>query len=513
MFQIGKGGGGGVVPRVEPFLDIWMQLARLLKASRTERDMTIDAPSEAVSISRASPGAVIIQDGLPAPRRHYATIAIMASMVLVVLDGAVANVALPTIAVALHVSPASSIWVVTGYQMALVMALLPCAALGESLGLRRVFTGGVLVFTVASVLCALSPSLPWLVAARFIQGLGGAAVMALGIALMRFTYPHRLLGAVIGWNATVIALSAAAGPTIGATILMVSGWPWLFAINLPVGAVVLAAALALPQPSGTGRRLDLLSVTLNGTAFAALVLGVDVATDKPKLAAALVATSVVSLVTLVRREMPRRVPLIPLDLLRNSPFRISVIASVCCFAGQMASYVALPFYLQHGLGQDAFTTGLYLTPWPLTVAFAGPISGRLADRISNDLLCALGGIFLALGLALTALWPVRGNLLPLVIFFMLSGLGFGFFQTPNNRNMLLSVPRERSGAAGGMQGMARLLGQTAGAVIMTLLFTLTSSDVAPRVGVAVAALLALTGGLVSTLRITMAPRRSDLRGS
>ena len=295
-------------------------------------------------------------------------------------------------------------------------------------------------FTVASVLCALSPSLPWLVAARFIQGLGGAAVMALGIALMRFTYPQRLLGAVIGWNATVIALSAAAGPTIGATILMVAGWPWLFAINLPVGAIVLAAALALPQPSGTGRRLDLLSVTLNGTAFAAFVLGIDFATNRPKLAAALLATAVASLIALVRREMPRHAPLIPLDLLRNGPFRISVIASVCCFAGQMASYVALPFYLQHGLGEDAFTTGLYLTPWPLTVAFAGPISGRLADRISNDLLCALGGIFLALGLALTALWPVRGNLLPLVIFFMLSGLGFGFFQTPNNRNMLLSVP-------------------------------------------------------------------------
>jgi DHA2 family multidrug resistance protein-like MFS transporter len=141
--------------------------------------------------------------------------------------------------------------------------------LGESLGLRRVFTGGVVVFTAASLLCAVSPSLPWLVAARFIQGLGGAAVMALAIALMRFTYPHRLLGAVIGWNATVIALSAAAGPTIGAAILTVAHWPFLFAINLPVGAFALVAALALPKPSGTGRKLDLLSVMLNGAAFAA----------------------------------------------------------------------------------------------------------------------------------------------------------------------------------------------------------------------------------------------------
>ena len=441
------------------------------------------------------------QEGLPLPRRHYATLAIMATMVLVVLDGAIANVALPTIATSLHVSAAASVWVVSGYQMALVMALLPCAALGESFGLRRVFTAGVAVFTAASLLCSLSPSLPWLVAARFIQGLGGAAVMALGIALMRFTYPQRLLGAVIGWNATVIALSAAAGPTIGSTILVVSSWPWLFAVNLPVGAIVLAAALALPHPPGTGRKPDLPSAALNATAFACLVLGVDRATSEPWLAAALLAVSIVSFVALIRREMPRAAPLIPLDLLRSRPFRISVIASVCCFAGQMASYVALPFYLQHSLGQDAFATGLNMTPWPLVVAVAGPISGRLADRIPNGLLCAAGGIFLATGLALSAAWPIHGRLWPLTIFLMLSGFGFGIFQTPNNRNMLLSAPRERSGAAGGMQGTARLLGQTAGSVIMALLFTLTSSAAAPRIGLAVSAALALAGGLVSAMRI------------
>jgi DHA2 family multidrug resistance protein-like MFS transporter len=438
---------------------------------------------------------------LPLPRRHYATLAIMATMVLVVLDGAIANVALPTIATSLHVSPAASVWVVSGYQMALVMALLPCAALGESLGLRRVFIGGVATFTAASLLCSLSPSLPWLVAARFIQGLGGAAVMALGIALMRFTYPHSLLGAVIGWNATVIALSAAAGPTIGSTILVVSSWPWLFAVNLPVGAIVLAAALALPQPAGTGRKVDLPSAMLNATAFAGLVLCVDRATSEPRLAAALFTVSIGSFVALVRRELPRHAPLIPLDLLRSHPFRISVIASVCCFAGQMASYIALPFYLEHGLGQDAFHTGLYMTPWPLVVAIAGPVSGRLADRMPNGLLCAAGGIFLATGLALAAIWPIHGSLWPLVVCLMLSGLGFGMFQTPNNRNMLLSAPRERSGAAGGMQGTARLLGQTVGAVIMALLFTLTSSTVAPRIGLAVSAVLALAGGLVSALRI------------
>ena len=441
------------------------------------------------------------QDGLPIPRRHYATLAIMATLVLVVLDGAIANVALPTIATALDVSPAASVWIVNGYQLALVMALLPCAALGESLGLRRVFVGGIALFTAASLLCTLSPSLPWLVAARFLQGLGGAAVVSLGIGLMRFTYPHRLLGTVIGWNATVIALSAAAGPTIGAAILTAASWPWLFAVNLPVGVIVLVAALALPEPPGTGRKIDLPSAALNAVAFACLILGVDRSTHAPMLAAGLLVVSAVSFVVLVRREIPRAVPLIPIDLLRSRPFRISVIASVCCFAGQMASYIALPFYLQHNLGQDAFTTGVYMTPWPLVVAIAGPISGRLADRMSNGLLCALGGALLALGLALAATWPAHGALWPLLLFTMVSGLGFGIFQTPNNRNMLLSAPRERSGATGGMQGTARLLGQTIGSVIMALLFTLTSSEAAPRIGLAVAAILALASSLVSATRI------------
>lgn len=363
------------------------------------------------------------------------------------------------------------------------------------------FTAGVLLFTAASALCALSPTLPWLVAARFIQGLGGAAIMALGVALLRVAYPPGRLGAAIGWNALAIALSAASGPTIGAAILSVANWSWLFAVNLPVGAVVLIASLGLPRTVGSACQLDLISVVLNAGVFASLVIGADLVPTRPGVGSALLGAAIAGLVVLIRREMPRKAPLIPLDLLRDHPFRISVIASVACFTGQMASYVALPFYLQHGLGQDTFTTGVYLTLWPLSVALAAPISGRLADRVPTAWLCAAGGICLAAGLALTAFWPLERDPLPLAVFMVVSGIGFGFFQTPNNRNMFLSAPRERSGAAGGMQGTARLSGQTAGAVLMTLLFTFVSTDSAPRIGLALSALLALAAGLISTLRI------------
>jgi len=198
-------------------------------------------------------------------------------------------------------------------------------------------------------------------------------------------------------------------------------------------------------------------------------------------------------------------PIIPIDLLRGRAFRISVIASVCCFMAQMTSYIALPFYLQHALGQGALATGLFMTPWPLAVACAAPVAGRLSDRVPTAWLCAAGGGCLALGLALAAAWPLRGQVAPLVAFTLVCGLGFGFFQTPNNRNLQLSAPRERGGAAGGMQGAARLLGQTAGAVLMNVLFTLAAVEVAPRVGLAIAAGLALAGGWVSTLRMAELP--------
>lgn len=392
---------------------------------------------------------------LTGARRSIAVACVLAAIVLVVLDAAVANVALPAIARSLAVTPSASVRVVTAYQAALVMALLPSAALGERLGYRRVYAAGVALFTVASALCALAPSLPLLVAARFAQGLGGAAVMALGVALLRRVVPPQRLGVAIGWNALAVALASAAGPTVGALILSAASWPWLFAVNLPLGALVLLATRA--HPPGPGRVL------------------------------------------------PREAPLIPLDLLRDVSFRTSVVASVCCFVGQSAAMVSLPFYLHHGLGQDALHTGLLITPWPLAVALVAPVAGRLSDRVSGAWLCVVGGGAMALGLAGAALVPLAGRPLLLVPLVALCGAGFGLFQVPNNRNLLLSAPLSRSAAAGGLQGTARLTGQTIGALAMSGLFASTPLDLAPRIGFGLAAVMALAAGLVSARRAPSYP--------
>lgn len=381
------------------------------------------------------------------PRRATAIACVLTALVLVVLDAAIANVALPAIARSLRVSPAASVRVVTAYQLALVLALLPCATLGERIGFRRVYTAGLAVFVVASSLCALAPSLSFLVAARFVQGLGGAAVMSLGVALLRFVVAQHELGRAIGWNALAVALASAAGPTLGALVLSRAEWPWLFAVNLPLGALVLGATRALPVvPRGP------------------------------------------------------RTPMLPLDLLRRPALRVSVIASVCCFVGQSAAMVALPFYLQHALGQDALHAGLLITPWPLAVALVAPMAGRLSERMACGKQCALGATLLALGLALAASWPLHGRPAALAPSLALCGIGFGLFQVANNRGMLLSAPRARSGSAGGLQGTARLTGQTLGGLLMTVLFDTTSVASAPRIGLGIGAALTLTAGLVSMRR-------------
>ena len=466
--------------------------------------MTTLAKAEAAKAAPAPPRAGD-EEGLPSPQRYIAAAAAFVGLGLVVLDGAIANVALPTISAKLEISAAASVWIVTAYQTALVVSLLPLAAWAESVGYRRVFTLGVVVFTLASGLCALSPSLPWLAGARFLQGLGGGAIMSLTVALMRFTFPHRLLGTIIGAVAVTVALGGAAGPSIGAAILAVANWPWLFAVNIPIGVAALALTRALPDPRGSRRALDFVSVALNIGVFAPLVVGAEIAIAYPWRCAGLMTLTAICLIALIRREAPREAPLFPLDLLRGRSFRISILASICCFAAQMSSMVALPFYFQHAWGLGPTLTGLCMTPWPLTVAIAGPVSGRLSDRVGTAWLCAAGAGTLCVGVALVAIWPLSGGLGPLIFITMLSGLGFGFFQVPNNRNMLISAPRERSGAAGGMQGLARLTGQTLGGVLVTLLFQLFPDAAAPRWGHAFAAGLALAAALISTLRTGDAP--------
>ena len=445
-------------------------------------------------------------DGLPVPRRYWAIAAIALAITMSVLDSTIVNVALPTIAREFGASPAESIWVINAYQLAILVVLLPLASLGEIVGYRRVSQAGLTIFTLASLGCAFAPSLLGLSLARVIQGIGAAGIMSVNGALVRHTYPHRYLGRAVGINAFVVAIAAALGPTIASGVLAVAHWRWLFGINVPLGVVAIVIAFcALPDSERTPRRLNLTGAALYASAMGLLLSGLQTLAHRTAglLALAQIGSGAVLGWLLVRHERPRAAPLVPFDLLRLRTFALSVAASVCSFSAQMAALVALPFEIQR-LGHSAVETGLFITPWPAALAIAAPLAGRLADRYPAGLLGGLGLLTLATGLALLLLYPVTGDATGVVWRMALCGAGFGFFQAPNNRAIMGAAPRRRSGAAGGMLAAARLTGQTLGAAAVAILFR-AYGEAGSNYALAMAALLALTGAVISLLRLATGP--------
>ncbi|HLK24958.1 MAG TPA: MFS transporter [Caulobacteraceae bacterium] len=441
-------------------------------------------------------------DGLPVPRRYWSILAIALAITLAVLDSAIANVALPTIARELKASPGAAVWVVNAYQVAIVVSLLPLAALGEIVGYQRVYQGGLLLFVLASLGCAMSHSIDALAVARTIQGFGAAGIMGINGALVRHTYPQARLGQGIGINAMVVSVSSALGPTVAAAILSIARWPWLFGVNVPIGiAAFLVASFALPRTPTTRRRFDWVAALLNAATFGLIVAGAEAwERGSALVGAGAVALGLAAAVLLAARELPRPAPLVPFDLLRIPAFGMAVLTSICSFVAQMMVFVSLPFYFQAALGRSAVETGLLMTPWPAAVGLTAPVAGHLADRLPAGLLGGIGLGVLSLGLFLMALSPAHPTDLDIAWRMAVCGFGFGVFQSPNNRAMLGSAPLPRSGAAGGMLATARLTGQTAGAAAVALIFRL-QGHAAGLSPVAIAAVVALVAAGVSLVRL------------
>ncbi len=443
-----------------------------------------------------------MSDGLPTPRRHFAVLTIWLAIGMAVLDGGVVNTALPLIARQFGEDPGAAIWVLNAYQFAMIVALLPLAAAGDKLGYARVYRAGLLVFTLGSLACALSQSLTQLVAARLLQGLGAAGVLSVNTALVRFTYPRHLLGRGIGMNGVVVALTSVAGPAIASAILSTADWRWIFAINLPIGVVTLAiAAMVLPRPVGSGAKLDVPAVVLNVIAFSAVIFGLEsLGRFGAVWPAALLFVGASAAVLLVRRSLARVAPLVPLDLVGLSSFRGPIALSIAAFSAQMLAFIALPFFLQNTLHRSVGQAGLLMSAWPLASTCAALVAGRLADRGHGRSCCCWGLALFSLGLALLAAAGPSPDLPHLIGWIALCGLGLGLFQSPNNRAIVLAAPPTRSGAAGGMLVMARLLGQVTGAMVMARLFHAPLAR-PTQLGFAMAAAIAATAA-ISLLPVT-----------
>ncbi len=440
-------------------------------------------------------------DGLPAARRRWVMACALGGVVLAGIDSAIANIALPTIAADLHSSDAATIWVVNSYQLAVTITLLPAATLGESLGLRRVYGFGLALFTFASLACALAPTLPVLVAARLLQGVGGACMASLGGALVRGIYPRALLGRGFAAIALCVALSAAGGPTLASLILSVARWPWLFLINIPLGLVAVPLFLAVaPRDQPRPRVFDWRGALLNAAAFGLVVTGVDgLGGDARALAAAQLAAGLVFAALLVRQQARQAAPMLPLDLLRIRLFALSMGTSMCAYAAQILAYVSLPFLFQTVMHRSVGATGLLVTPWPLLVAVAAPAAGRLAGRFPAAILGSAGMAVLAVGLLLLATMPEHPADWDIAWRMGLCGVGFGFYQTPNNLTMMTAGPPGRSGAASGMVAVARTAGWCLGTALVAFIFGLRGGQGAGAC-LYVATAFAVAGAVISASR-------------
>jgi DHA2 family multidrug resistance protein-like MFS transporter len=434
-----------------------------------------------VSPTAAAPAdsALAERDGLPPDARRWAMLSVATGVGMASLDTAIANTALPAIAEQLHTTPAASVWIINIYQLAMVATLLPFAALGEVVGYRRVAMFGMVVFTVASLACALAWSLPSLVVARLFQGIGGAALMGVNTALLRVIYPARLQGRGFGFNSLVVATSFAVGPTVASLVLAAASWPWLFAINVPLGIIaIFMAQRALPANALAGHKIDVLTVLYNMFAFGLLILAFgegahlqDWHTLVPEIA-----LTIVFFVLLLRRQAGHTAPMLPVDLFRRPLFALSSLTAMCTFAAQGLAFVSLPFFFEHTLGRSPIETGFLMTPWAVLVAVMAPIAGRLSDKYSPGVLGGIGLALLSSGLVAMLMLPAQPTAFDIGWRMAWCGIGFGFFQAPNLKAIMGSAPKSRAGSASGIVATSRLTGQATGAALVAYCFTISAAN-------------------------------------
>ena len=453
---------------------------------------------ESAGNGATSPG--IPGDGLPVPRRIWAIVAMSFGNALLVIDGSIPNVALPTIARELAVGEGVVTNVVTIYQMVMVMGLLPFAALGDRVGHRRLYQFGQLIFCIASALCIFVNDFGSLLLLRTAQALGASMALSVAVPVLRETYPEKSLGGGLGFNSVVIASAAALAPTLGGLIVAYYPWQAVFAVAAPLAVISLLLGRALPDPRPKPDRADWIGGLWSALTVGLLIGGLQLAAHaaNPWPGAFLALAGVVSIVLLVRRERRRARPVVPVDLLAMPAIGLSALAAMAVFCAIAALLLSLPFVLEEGRGYAPNEVGMLLMPFPLAMLVVAPLAGWLSDHVAPTKLGVPGLMVAICGLYLLAFMPESVGPAGIAWRLALTAAGFGFFLAPNSRLMIGSAPLDRSAAAGSVLSTSRLLGQTMAATLVGVLLAL-GMGLGP-VPMLVAALLAVLAMVCSMVR-------------
>lgn len=450
-------------------------------------------------------------EGLPGHERARVMVALMTTTLMGVFDGTMINVALPSMASAMQVSANVAVWFANGYLLSAAMTLAIFAALAARMGYRPVFLAGLATFTLTSLGCALATTPDMLIGMRVLQGIGGAATLSIAPAILRSVFPGRLLGRVLGLHALLIAASTAIAPVLGGTILEALRWEWLFAINMVPGSVALLLAWkALPRGSASSKT----PFDTTGAVLSAILLGSTIMTANSfqhvsHEAAFWAGIALLSATAFIWHICRVQSPLLPPVIFRNGRFTLAALTSLASFVSQGITFIALPFLFQSVYGYSPLESALLFTPWPIGIVLIAPHAGRWADTLSAPLISTIGLMIFAVGLILLATLPASPPTWDICLRSLVCGIGFGCFQSPNNREMLANVSRENASYASGVLSIVRTFGQCLGAAVVGVwLAATTGSDQAVHFALWTAVVASAGSVLFSLSRLRAAVRAS-----
>ena len=402
------------------------------------------------------------------------------------LDSSIVNVALPSMQRELGASASDIQWVSSMYLLVCCVTVLVFGRLGDLRGKVRIFQVGVVLFTIGSFFCGMSTTLPMLVCARVVQGIGASCAMANNMGIITEVFPVRERGRALGVVSTFVSLGLMCGPVVGGMLIASFPWESIFLINVPIGIVSFAIGLkTLPREArpaadaGSRGSFDVLGAVLMAPAVFAIFLAITSAgSGSVALAGALAAAGLALLAAFVVAERRAEVPLVRVELFLSPVFSINLVTMFCCYFAVGSTELILPFFLQDACGYPSDVAGVMLTAIPLAMAAIGPVSGSLSDRIGTTAPCFVGLVVYAIGIAVVGTLPMDAGMARIYGTMLFMSVGTGIFQSPNNSRIMGSVEQEDLGFAGSLVTLVRYMGMSAGVTGGTTLLYGHMSEIA-----------------------------------